>query len=351
MSAASVSAKPPRTERKTVRPGVVPSRPSVLGLRVRRITIALLRALAIFVPVFLVGTFVTYLLGFVSGLSPAHLQLGESATPEAVARIEHEWGLDRPFLVRYVSWLTALGRGDLGTSWANGQPIGKLLAGRAAVSLSIAGLALVVGVISGCVLGTVAALTHTSWIDRAITAFTAFISVIPSFVVGVGLVVVFAVTWRLLPSAGYIPIDEGVGPWLSHLLLPALALSFDTTADVARQLRVGLVSAYRENYVTGAALRGLSDRRIFFVHVLPNGIAPMLTVLGMKFPNLLGGAVVTEAIFGLSGYGRFASDSALRGDVPAVQGVLVVSIVLVVAFNVLVNTILNRLIPSSGRGV
>jgi peptide/nickel transport system permease protein len=324
---------------------------AVFGLRLRRIAIALSGALAIFVPVFVVGTFVTYLLGFLSGLSPAHLQLGESATPQAVARLEHEWGIDRPFLVRYASWLASLGSGDLGTSWANGQPIARLLAGRAAVSLSIAGLALVVGVVSGSVLGTVAALFQTSWVDRAITAFTAFISVIPSFVVGVGLVLVFAVAWKVLPSAGYVPIDEGVGPWLTHLLLPALALSFDTTADVARQLRVGLVSAYRDNYVTGAALRGLTDRRIFFVHVLPNGIAPALTVLGMKFPNLLGGAVVTETIFGLSGYGKFASDSALRGDVPAVQGVLVVSIVLVVVFNVLVNTILNRLIPSSGRGV
>jgi peptide/nickel transport system permease protein len=173
----------------------------------------------------------------------------------------------------------------------------------------------------------------------------------PSFVVGIALVTIFSVTLGLLPSAGYVALEEGVWPWLSHLLLPALALSFDTVADVARQLRTGLVSAYRENYVIGARLRGLSERRIFFVHVLRNGIAPALTVLGMKFPNLLGGAVVTEAIFGLSGYGRFANESALRGDVPAVQGVLVVSIVLVVVFNVMVNALLNRIIPAAQRGV
>ncbi|MGD0677606.1 MAG: ABC transporter permease [Polyangiaceae bacterium] len=315
-----------------------------------RMALALGKALAIFVPVLLVGTSVTYLLGFISGLSPAHLQLGESATPEAVARIEHEWGMDRPLFVRYVDWLGALTKGDLGASWYNGQPVSSLLSSRAVVSLSVAGLALVIGVVFGCVLGTVAALWETSWVDRAITAFTSLISVMPSFVVGVGLVAIFAVALKLLPSAGYVPIDEGVQPWLTHLILPAVALSLDTIADIARQLRVGLVSAYRENYVIGAALRGFSERRIFMVHVLPNGIAPTLTVLGMKFPNLLGGAVVTETIFGLSGYGKFASDSALRGDVPAVQGVLVFSIVLVVTFNVLVNTILNRLMPSSGRG-
>jgi peptide/nickel transport system permease protein len=319
-------------------------------MRLRRIAVALLRALAVFVPVLLLGTFVTFLLGAASGLSPAHLQLGESATPEAVARLEHEWGLDRPLFVRYGEWLAAMTKGELGISWYNGQRISKVLAGRAVISLSVAGLALAIGVVGGFVLGTIAALRHTSWIDRAITAFVTFISVMPSFVVGIALVAVFAVALHLLPSAGYVPIEDGVWPWLTHLLLPAFALSFDTVADLARQLRVGLISAYRENYVTGAVLRGLSDRRIFFVHVLPNGVAPALTVLGMKFPNLLGSAVVTEAIFGLSGYGKFANESALRGDVPAVQGVLVVSIVLVVLFNVVVNTILNRMLPAARRG-
>lgn len=320
-----------------------------LGMRAAR---ALARTLAAFVPVFLIGTFVTYLLGYLSGLSPAHLLLGESATPEAVARIQHEWGMDRPFLVRYGAWFSALLTGDLGTSWYNGQSVGHLLAQRAVISLSVASLGLVIGVTLGFTLGGLASFFHGTWVDRAITAITSLMAIVPSFVVGVALVAIFAVTLRWLPSAGYAAIDdEGLGPWLAHIILPAFALSLDTTADIARQLRSGLVAAYRENYVTGAILRGYSRRRILFVHVLPNAVAPALTVLGMKFPNLLGGAVVTEAIFGLSGYGKFASESALRGDVPAVQGVLVVSVVLVVLFNVLVNTLQARLAPGSGRGV
>lgn len=323
---------------------------SVPRLRLERAVRSLVSALALFVPVFLLGSFVTYLLGYVSGLSPAHLQLGEAATPSAVARLEHDWGLDRPFIVQYFSWFGSLLRGDLGVSWYNGRRVTELLAARAMISLSVAGLALVIGTATGVILGVLAAVLQGSWIDRSITAITSFISVLPSFVVGIALVTIFAVTFRLLPSAGYVPIEDGSWPWLSHLILPALALSFDTTASIARQLRVGLIAAYRENYVIGATLRGFSDRRIFFVHVLPNGIAPALTVLGMKFPNLLGGAVVTEVIFGLAGYGKFASDSALRGDVPSVQGVLVVSIVLVVSFNVLINAILNRVFPGAGRG-
>jgi peptide/nickel transport system permease protein len=322
--------------------------------RLPRLGYGLLRSLAglipVLLPVLLLGTFATYLLGVLSGLSPAHLQLGESATPAAVARLEHEWGLDRPFLVQYLAWLRGLCSGELGLSWYNGRRVAGLLASRAVISLSVAGLALAIGVGLGFVLGTVAALRQTSWIDRAITAFATFISVMPSFVVGIALVAIFAVGLGLLPSAGYVPIGEGVWPWLSHLLLPALALSCDTVADMARQLRMGLVAVLGENHVTGARLRGLGEARIFLVHVLPNGLGPALTVLGMKLPHLLGGAVVTEAVFGLPGYGRFANESALRGDVPAVQGVLVVSVVLVVVFNLVVNLLLARIVPAARRG-
>ena len=233
----------------------------------------------------------------------------------------------------------------------DGTSVSSALFGRAIISLSIAGLALVIGVTLGFALGALAALWQTTWVDRAITGFTTIISVMPSFVVGIVLVAVFAVSLGWFPSAGYVPIGQGITPWFQHIWLPALAISFDTIADVARQLRAGLIGAYRENYVVGAVVRGLGPRRIFFVHVLRNGVGPALTVLGMKFPNLLGGAVVTEAIFGLAGYGKYAADSAQRGDVPAVQGVLDVSIVVVVVFNLLVNTALVKITPASARGV
>jgi len=325
--------------------------PDLRRIRTRRLAVSVGKPLAVFVPVFLLGTFFTFLLGHLSGRSPAYIQLGDAATPEAVAAVEHEWGLDRPFLVQYVDWLGDILRFDLGESWFNGHSVAAVLLDRAVITLSAAGVALVIGVVAGFALGALAARFHATWVDRAVTGFTTTISVLPPFVVGIALVAVFAVSLDLLPAAGYVPLEAGLGPWLSHLILPALALSFDTVADVARQLRDGLVSARRENYVTGAVVRGLDPRRIFFVHVLRNGVGPALAVLGLKFPALLGGAVVTEAIFGLSGYGVFATQAAIRGDVPAVQGVLVVSVVLVVVFNLVVNIVLNRLSPAAARGV
>ncbi|WP_443059416.1 ABC transporter permease [Streptomyces sp. NBC_00435] len=316
-----------------------------------RVLAALARSAAIFVPVFLVATFVTFSLRSMSGLSPARIQLGEDATPEAIHRVEAQWGLDKPFLVQYWDWFSGVLHGRLGTSWANGADISTLIGLGLGVSLSIATFALLIGVVAGFLLGTVAALRRTTWIDRAITGFVTLISVMPAFVVGIVLVAVLAVGLNWFPSAGYVPAEQGIGPWLAHITLPAVALSFDVVADVARQLRGSLVAAYRENYVTGALVRGLGPRRIFFGHVLRNGLGPVLATLGLKFPALVGASVVTEWIFGLQGFGRFANDAAQAGDVPAVQGVLVVSIVLVVTFNLIVNLVLARVTPAAQRGL
>ena len=309
------------------------------------------RVLAVTVPVFLIATAVTFVLGAVSGLSPAGRLLGDSATPADVARVNAELGLDRPVVVQYVDWLGHILRGDLGTSWLNGVGVAEQIGQRLEVSLSVAGLALVIGVVAGATLGILAAVYSGSWFDRAVTVVCTVISTLPPFVVGIALIVVFCVLFPLVPSAGYVSPTQSVGGWFSLIILPAVALSLDAVSDIARQLRGGIVSAYRENYVLGAVVRGLSPRRILFVHVLRNGAGPAFTVLGMRVPMLIGSAVVTESIFGMQGFGRFAADGALRGDVPVVQGTLVVAIVIVLVFNVAVNATLVRLRPAAQRGV
>jgi peptide/nickel transport system permease protein len=328
------------------------SRGAAAALRARRLLAAIGRILTALIPVFLLGSLFTYTLGAISGLTPAYLQLGEGATPAAIKALNQQWGLNRPFFVQYFSWLGHVLTGNFGNSWTNNFPVTQLLGNRAIISVSAAGVALLLGVVFGFGVGALAVRFQSTWVDRVITVFTSTISVLPPFIVGIVLIDVFAVWLHWLPSSGFMPLTNGFWPWFTHIILPALALSFDTIADVARQLRVGLVTAKRQNYAIGATVRGLSKRRVFFVHELRNGIGPALAVLGLKFPNLLGGAVVTEAIFQLSGYGQFASQSAIKGDVPAVQAVLVVSVVLVVLFNLLVNVILARLIPASAsRGL
>ncbi|MGF7233709.1 MAG: ABC transporter permease [Frankia sp.] len=336
-------------------PLVSDRRPGVVAARVRRAAgrtlVTLARSVAIFVPVFLVATFLTFSLRALSGLSPARIQLGEDASPQAIHNVESQWGLDRPFFSQYWTWFDNVLHGNLGRSWTSGVSITNLLGDGLTVSLSVSFFALIIGVVFGFGFGTLAALRRTTWIDRVITGFMTVISVMPPFVVGIILVEVFAVGLGWFPSAGYVPAGQGLGLWLAHITLPAVALSFDPISDVARQLRSGLIAAYRENYVTGAIVRGLSPRRIFFRHVLRNGAGPALSVLGARFPTIIGASVVTEWIFGLQGFGRFANDAAQQGDVPAVQGVLVVSILLVVTFNLIINVVLGRVTPASQRGV
>jgi peptide/nickel transport system permease protein len=308
------------------------------------------RTLAITLPVFLVATLITYLLGAVSGLSPAGAMLGDAATPADVARVNAQLGLDRPVLVQYADWLGRILHGDLGTSWLNGVSVSEQIGQRLEVSLSVAGLALVIGLVAGTALGLLAAVFRGSWFDRAVTVLCTVISTLPPFVVGIALIVVFCVLFPLLPSSGYVSPSQDVGTWLQLIILPAIALSLDVVSDIARQLRAGVVVAYRDNYVVGAVVRGLSPRRILFVHVLRNGAGPAFAVLGLRVPMLIGASVVTESIFGMPGFGRFAADGALRGDVPVVQGTLVVAIVVVLVFNLLVNGALVRLRPSAQRG-
>ena len=319
-------------------------------MTITRVATSLARTLLVVVPVFVLATLVTFLLGSVSGLSPAGLMLGDAATPADVARVNAQFGLDRPLIVQYFDWFAGVVRGDLGVSWFNGLPVTELIGQRLGISLSVAALALVLGMAGGVGLGVLAASHRGGWIDRGVTVLASVLSTVPAFVVAVGLILVFCVLLRWFPSSGYVDPSVDVGRWLSLITLPAIALSLDTAADLARQLRTGLVGAYEENYVTGAVVRGLSPRRILFVHVLRNGAGPAVAVLGMHIPRLIGGAVITESIFAMPGFGRFTAESALRGDVPVVQGTLVVAIVLVLGCSLLVNALLVRLRPGAERG-
>lgn len=315
----------------------------------RRLLGALTSTALIVIPVFVFATFITFLLGAASGLSPAAALSGDEATPERIAQINAQLGLDQPLLVQYFTWMASLFHGDLGVSWYNGFTVTELIGQRLTITASIAGVALLIGVVSGTGLGITAALNQGRIVDRVITATTTVVSTLPPFVVSIGLIVVFSVWLKALPSSGYVPFEQDPSMWLKLVIMPAVALSLEPAADIARQLRTGLVHSLSQPYITGAVVRGLSPRRVLTVHALRNGSGPAIAVLGMKIPALLGGAVVTETIFNMPGFGLLAADSALRGDVPVVQGTLVVSIVLVLAFNVLVNVVLTALQPATRR--
>ncbi|MET0453734.1 MAG: ABC transporter permease [Mycobacterium sp.] len=310
----------------------------------------ILRWLSVLVPVFLVATFFTFLLSVISGIDPVFVVLGDNPSASAVADLTAKWGLDSPMLVQYWHWLSGIFTGDFGDSWVSQAPLGNVLIRRALISLWIAVAALLIGVGVGTALGVLAVRFHGTWLDRSITFFTTIMSVLPAFIMGIALILVFAVALPWLPSAGYTPPNVGLWPWLAHILLPATALSLDLMADVARQLRTAILGTHDENYLLGAKLNGYSGTRQLWAYSIRNGVGPAITLIGLKLPSLVGGAVITETIFGIPGLGMYAAQSALAGDVPAVQGVLVICIIAVVGFNFIVNSLLNVLAPAGQRG-
>lgn len=306
------------------------------------------RILATAVTVFLISSFLTYGLGALSPSNPAAAVLGETATPADIARMNHEFGLDRPFVVQYVTWLGHALTGDLGRSYFTTIPVADSIWAALPVDLSIAGLALSIAVVLGGAVGIAAALRQGSRFDRLVTVVCSALGTAPPFVLGIALIVVFSVFLKVLPSGGYSGLTEDPAQWLRFAVLPAFALGLDVAASIARQLRTSLVGQLAENYVIGAAVRGLGVRRVLFGHVLRNAVGPALTVLGMGVPMVLGGAVVTEKIFNLPGLAQLALQAAGSHDVPLIQGALLVTIAVVLICNTAVNLALARLTPQAG---
>ncbi|MFF4343329.1 ABC transporter permease [Kitasatospora sp. NPDC001540] len=307
------------------------------------------RVLASAATVFLLSSVLTFGLGAVSDANPAAAVLGETATPADIARLDHEFGLDRPLWAQFGSWLGHAVQGDLGRSWFTTLPVGDSIATALPVDLSIAGLALLLAVLLGAAGGVAAALRPGSRVDRAVTALCTLLGTLPAFVVAIGLITLVSVQLRLLPSGGYVPLGQDPGQWLRFALLPALALSLDAAAGIARQLRTSLVGALRENWATGATMRGLSRRRVLFGHVLRNAAGPAVTVLGMSVPMLIGGAVVTERIFNLPGIAQLSLRAAEQHDVPVIQGTLLVTVAVVLVANLAVDAGLLALNPAARR--
>lgn len=301
-----------------------------------------LATLATAVTVFVLATFATFALGAASGSNPAAVALGEVATQEDVDRLNQVFGLDRPFLVRYLDWISGAVTGDLGNSWFTTIPVADSIAQAFPVSLSIASGAILLALLFGVIGGVLAAVSRGGIVDRVVTLLTTVSATVPAFVAAIALILLFAYAIPIFPVAGYVPPEKDLGGWLMCLVLPSIALSLDAGADIARQLRTSLVGTLQENYIIGARVHGLGPGRIVLRHALPIASTPALSVLGVHAPRLIGGAVITEVIFGMPGLGQLANRAALQGDVPVVQGVLLVTIAMVVVIGVIINLVIAR---------
>ena len=260
--------------------------------------------------VLFLASVITFGLGALSKSNPAATVLGETATPEDIAAMNAQFGLDQPLVPRYFTWLGHALQGDLGTSWFTTVPVSDSHQAGAARRPLHRALALVLAIVLGGGAGIVAALRAGGLVDRAVTVVCSVVATLPPFVIGIALIVILAVKARLLPAGGYVALDVDPVQWLRFSILPALALSIEVAANIARQLRTSLVFSLAENYAIGAEMRGYSRRRVLFGHVLRNAVSPTLAVIGMALPLIIGGAVMTEKLFNLPGIAQLALQSA-----------------------------------------
>lgn len=285
-----------------------------------------------------------YLLLSAGSANVSQRMLGSQASPEALAANDARLGLDEPVLTRLGDWAADAVRGDLGVSWFTGQGVTDAVLSRLAVTLSLVVGAVLVTAVLAAALGVLAAV-RGGWADRTVQLLSVLGFAVPSFLIALGLVILFSLQLGLLPATGYTRLSESPGEWAKSVVLPVTALSVSAVAGVAAQVRGSMLEALRQDYVRTLRSRGLSERRVVLTHVLRNAAGPSLQVLGLQFVALVGGAVLVEQIFAIPGLGQVAVAATAQGDSPLIMGVVLVTGVIVVLVNLVVDLLQAWLNP------
>jgi peptide/nickel transport system permease protein len=294
------------------------------------------------IPVLLGVSIITFAtLHLIPGDPARTLLFGTDATPQQVAALRQQLGLNRPMPVQYWQYLDRLLHGDLGQSYINQVPVASEIAQRLPSTFELAFAALVVALAIGVPAGLLAGTRPGTWLDRTATSGAVLGVAVPYFWLALVLVLIFSVELGLVPSLG-------VGGFTS-MILPAIALGWGFAAMIARLLRAGLVSVYSQPYVAAARARGLSDRRILATTVLRNACGPMVAVLGLQIGQLLAGAVAIEVIFGRAGIGSLLYNAISSKDIPTVQGGVLFLAVIYVALNLVVDVLKAIIDPRTRR--
>lgn len=271
--------------------------------------------------------------------------LGRNATPQAVAQLTRELGLDRSAAGQYLSWLTGLLQGNLGRSLAAQEPVSQFIGDRVRNTLVLAGVAVALMVPLGLALGVLAGVRRDRLADHAITGFTLGAIAVPEFVSGALLALVFAVWLKVLPPVSL--VSPGGDP-LAHpavLVLPVITLLLSGTAYIVRMMRAGVIEVMGSDYVEAARLNGIGRQRIIWKHALRNALAPTVQVLALTVQWLVGGVVVTETIFSYPGLGQGLVQAVQLRDLPVVQAVAMLLAALYIAINIVADLVVVLLIP------
>jgi peptide/nickel transport system permease protein len=296
-------------------------------------------------PVAFLVTVGVFMLIHLSPGDPALVMLGEERTPQAIAEIHHELGLDQPLYVQYVIWLDHIVRGDWGRSITTHEPVARAIVERLPATLELGITALVWSLLVAIPLGTIAAVRRGSVVDQVATGITVAGVSIPNFFIGIVLIFVMSVTLRLFPFGGYVPLTVDPLQSIRHVALPAIALGTAGAAINMRFTRSSMIEVLNLDYVRTAWAKGASWRRVVFVHALKNALIPVVTIVGIQIGGIIEGAVVTETVFTWPGIGRLAVESIFNRDYTVVQGIVLLAAFSYMFANLLVDVVYAWLDP------
>lgn len=302
------------------------------------------RLLAAFASIFLAAVFVFVALLAVPG-DPAEIILGINASPQTLQALREQMGLTLPPAERFAAWFGGLLRGDLGLSTNYGQPVTALIASRLEVSLPLAFGAMLLACLIALPLGILAALRQGGWLDLLVTSATQAGAAIPSFWLGLLLILLFSVELGWLPAGGWTSWSADPARALRSLVLPVLALGLGQAAVITRQTRAAMLEVLGQDYIRTARAKGLRARRVIYGHALKNALVTLVTILGLSLSQLLVGAIVIEQVFALPGLGRLALTAIGTRDFPLLQGEVLFYATIIVSLNFLVDVSYSVLDP------
>jgi peptide/nickel transport system permease protein len=303
------------------------------------------RVLGAIVVMWAVATLVFFMLRAVPG-DPLAAMLFDVADPTAVAALRQKYGMDQPIWVQYATWLGLVLQGDFGVSLLGSQiDVARIVKEAFPRTIALATLSFLMALVIAVPAGLISALKRHSVLDHTVTV-VAFLGLsMPDFWLAILLIIVFAANLQWLPAIGYVPLAEGFWPWLSHLILPSIAIGTPFAAIMARMIRSSMLEVFNTEYMQVARSKGLLRPRLIFVHALPNALIPIVTVMGIALALLMAGTVVVENVFAIKGLGRVLIQGILNRDYPVVQGaILVVSAIFVLA-NLLVDVLYTVIDP------
>lgn len=304
-----------------------------------------IRRLISIIPVLLIVSIIVFLIVHLTPGNPAYLILGEDSSPEAIAELEAQLGLDKSVFVQFADWFKNVLVGDLGQSVYSSQPVTEVIFERVGPTFSLMVISMAFTLIIAIPTAIFIVWRRNTILNPMFTSVSLFGASIPEFWFAMLLVLAFGVAIPIFPVAGYAPFATGIGNWLYHLILPAFVLAAVEIGLIARMLRDGMLDSVNQDYTKTARAKGVKESIVLMKHVFSNALIPTTTVIGVTIAGLLGGTVIIETIFTIPGIGQLLIDSIHRRDYPVIQGVVLFIAVIYVIINLVIDLLYALLDP------